>query len=147
MAVEPVGPGVRVDAGVTSGDEVTLHYDPMIAKLVVLGEDRADAIGKMRWALRHYVILGDVVTNIPFLSAVLAHPRFQDGDTTTDFVEQAFGGWLPDAVEAPALALVAAAVGEYLRTDAAGQGLAAALPAGDLHTPWQATDGFRIGGT
>ncbi|MEM1885480.1 MAG: hypothetical protein QXZ24_07730 [Candidatus Jordarchaeales archaeon] len=61
-AVEPVGPGVRVDAGVAAGDEVTLHYDPMIAKLIVLGENRQDAIGKMQWALRHYVILGDVVT-------------------------------------------------------------------------------------
>jgi hypothetical protein len=86
-AVEPVGPGVRVDAGVTTGDEVTLHYDPMIAKLIVLGEHRDDAIGKMQWALRHYVILGDVITNIAFLRQVLSHPRFLVGDTTTDFVE------------------------------------------------------------
>ncbi len=57
-AVEPVGPGVRVDAGITTGDEVTLHYDPMIAKLIVLGEDRQDAIRKMDWALSHYVLLG-----------------------------------------------------------------------------------------
>jgi acetyl-CoA carboxylase biotin carboxylase subunit len=89
-AVEPVGPGVRVDAGVTTGDAVTLHYDPMIAKLVVLGENRCDAIGKMLWALHHYVILGDVITNIPFLAEVLRHPRFQSGDTTTDFVDAAF---------------------------------------------------------
>ena len=147
VAVEPVGPGVRVDAGVTGGDEVTLHYDPMIAKLVVLGEDRADAIGKMMWALRHYVILGDVVTNIPFLGAVLAHPRFQDGDTTTDFVEQEFDSWQPAAAQVPALALVAAAVGEYLGAGVAGPGLAAVMPAGDPYAPWQATDGFRIGGT
>ena len=86
-AVEPVGPGVRVDAGVTTGDEVTLHYDPMIAKLIVLGEHRDDAIGKMLWALRHYVILGDVITNIAFLRQVLSHPRFLAGDTTTDFLE------------------------------------------------------------
>ncbi len=66
-SVEPVGPGVRVDAGVTSGDEVTLHYDPMIAKLIVSGETRDDAIAKMLWALHHYVILGEVTTNIPFL--------------------------------------------------------------------------------
>ena len=58
MAVEPVGPGVRVDAGVTTGDEVTLHYDPMIAKLIVLGENRADAVRKMQWALQHYVDAG-----------------------------------------------------------------------------------------
>jgi len=90
-AVEPVGPGVRVDAGVTTGDAVTLHYDPMIAKLIVLGENRRDAIGKMLWALRHYVILGDVITNIAFLRQVLSHPRFLAGDTTTDFVEAELG--------------------------------------------------------
>ena len=78
-AVEPVGPGVRVDAGVTGGDVVTLHYDPMIAKLIVLGENRADAIGKLHWALGHYVILGDVITNIPFLRDVLTHPDFSAG--------------------------------------------------------------------
>ncbi|MCL4829332.1 MAG: acetyl-CoA carboxylase biotin carboxylase subunit [Caldilinea sp.] len=91
-AVEPVGPGVRVDAGVTTGDEVTLHYDPMIAKLIVLGEHRRDAIGKMLWALRHYVVLGDIITNIAFLRQVLVHPRFQAGDTTTDFVDEMVGG-------------------------------------------------------
>jgi acetyl-CoA carboxylase biotin carboxylase subunit len=90
-AVEPVGPGVRVDAGVTTGDEVTLHYDPMIAKLIVLGEHRQDAIGKMLWALRRYVVLGDIVTNIAFLRQVLSHPRFQAGDTTTDFIDAVFG--------------------------------------------------------
>ena len=95
LAVEPVGPGVRVDAGVTSGDEVTLHYDPMIAKLVVLGENRADAIGKMQWALHHYVVLGDVITNIAFLRDLLAHPTFQAGRQTTDFVDLHFAAWRP----------------------------------------------------
>jgi acetyl-CoA carboxylase biotin carboxylase subunit len=146
LAVEPVGPGVRVDAGVTSGDEVTLHYDPMIAKLVVLGENRADAIGKMRWALRHYVVLGDVVTNIPFLSAVLAHPRFQAGDTTTDFVEQEFGSWQP-AAGPPELAYLVAAVSETLAASETRQVQPTAPASGDPYAPWQATDGFRIGGT
>ena len=87
-AVEPVGPGVRVDAGITTGDEVTVHYDPMIAKLIVLGEDRADAIRKMDWALSHYVLLG-VTTNIPFLRDLITHEVFRRGEATTDFVDTA----------------------------------------------------------
>jgi acetyl/propionyl-CoA carboxylase alpha subunit len=147
LAVEPVGPGVRVDAGVTTGDEVTLHYDPMIAKLVVLGEDRADAIGRMQWALGHYVVLGDVITNIAFLRDVLAHPRFMAGDTTTDFVEQALAGWQPPRGDAPDLALAAAALAEVLAEGpAAGGSGAAAATAGDPFNPWQTASGFRLGG-
>ncbi len=143
-AVEPVGPGVRVDAGVTSGDTVTLHYDPMIAKLIVLGEQRADAIGKMLWALRHYVILGDVVTNIPFLRDVLAHPRFAAGDTTTDFVDECFAAWQPAAQTPPDLAFAVAALAEVL---SAGGALAASAldVAGDPTSPWQQANSFRMG--
>ena len=150
LAVEPVGPGVRVDAGVTTGDEVTLHYDPMIAKLIVLGENRADAIGRMQWALGHYVVLGDVITNIPFLRDVLAHPRFAAGDTTTDFVDSEFGEWHPQAGDPPDLALAAAALAEVLAepvtaTGAAGSAVAAA--GGDQFSPWNAAGGFRLGGS
>jgi acetyl-CoA carboxylase biotin carboxylase subunit len=145
LAVEPVGPGVRVDAGVTTGDEVTLHYDPMIAKLIVLGENRQDAIGKMQWALRHYVVLGDVITNIPFLRDVLAHPRFVAGDTTTDFVDREFGGWQPPAGDPPDLALAAAALAEMLGEPAAVPGGASAAD-GDPFSPWNDRAAFRLGG-
>jgi acetyl/propionyl-CoA carboxylase alpha subunit len=146
LAVEPVGPGVRVDAGVTTGDEVTLHYDPMIAKLIALGENRADAIGKMQWALRHYVVLGDVITNIPFLRDVLAHPRLVAGDTTTDFVDNDFANWQPAAGDPPDLALAAAALAEVLGEPAAA-GAAGAMPAdGDPYSPWHGAQAFRIGG-
>ena len=92
--VEPVGPGVRVDAGITTGDEVTLHYDPMIAKLIVLGEDRQDTIRKMDWALSHYVLLG-VTTNIPFLRDVITHEVFRRGEATTGFVDEYYANWQP----------------------------------------------------
>jgi 3-methylcrotonyl-CoA carboxylase alpha subunit len=143
-AVEPVGPGVRVDAGVTGGDEVTLHYDPMIAKLIVLGEDRADAIGKMQWALRHYVILGDVITNIPFLRDVLAHPIFQAGAQTTSFVDTHFAGWQPPAVPPPELALAVAALAEVLQNGANAPAQMAAAT-GDPFSPWQRDGAFRLG--
>jgi len=144
QAVEPVGPGVRVDAGVSSGDEVTLHYDPMIAKLVVLGENRDDAIQRMDWALSHYVILGDLITNIPFLRDVLGHPRFAAGDATTDFVDAHFAGWQADADQPPDLALVAAALSEVM-SGAAMQTSAGDQSDGDLFSPWQAMSGFRVG--
>jgi acetyl-CoA carboxylase biotin carboxylase subunit len=144
LAVEPVGPGVRVDAGVTTGDEVTLHYDPMIAKLIVLGENRSDAIGKMQWALHHYVILGDVITNIPFLRDVLSHPRFIGGDTTTDFVDSDFAGWQPAASDPPDLALAAAALSDLLAQPAALP--AAQFADNDAYSPWNGARAFRIGG-
>ncbi|MEI2693152.1 MAG: hypothetical protein V9H69_26905 [Anaerolineae bacterium] len=142
-AVEPVGPGVRVDAGVTTGDEVTVHYDPMIAKLIVLGEGRADALRKMDWALSHYVILG-LTTNIPFLHAVINHDLFRRGEATTDFVDRYFAGWQPPAGDPPDLALAAAALAELLEgatLPAAGDGQAQ----GDPYSPWQHSGGYRLG--
>ncbi len=82
---EPSGPGVRVDSGVYSGVSVPVHYDPMIAKLTVWGEDRAHAIGRMRRALKEYVVAG-IVTNIAFHEEVLTHPDFLDGSYDTGFV-------------------------------------------------------------
>jgi acetyl-CoA carboxylase biotin carboxylase subunit len=142
FAAEPVGPGVRVDAGVTSGDEVTLHYDPMIAKLIATGEDRADAIGKMDWALRHYVLLGDVTTNIPFLRAVLAHPAFRRGEQTTALVDAMLAEWQPDAGPPPDAALIAAALGKLLAPAATP---APAARDGAPPSPWQTQTGFRMG--
>ena len=151
LAVEPVGPGGRVDAGGTTGDEVTLHYDPMIAKLIVLGENRADAIGRMQWALGHYVVLGDVITNIPFLRDVLAHPRFAAGDTTTDLVDVEFGDWQPQAGAPSDLALAAVALAEMLAEPASAAGVAGAVSAAaagnDPFSPWNAGGGFRLGGS
>jgi acetyl-CoA carboxylase biotin carboxylase subunit len=88
---EPAGPGVRVDAGVAEGDEITLHYDPMIAKLSVHAEDRGAAIARMRAALRDYVVLG-IATNAAYLDAVLAHPAFAAGETHTGFLQEHFAG-------------------------------------------------------
>lgn len=94
--VEPQGPGIRVDSGVVTGDDVTRFYDPMLAKLIVYADDRQAAIQKMMMALSDYVILG-VTTNIPFLQAVLAEPAFQQGQTTTHFITQHLADWQPNA--------------------------------------------------
>ena len=79
--------GVRVDTGVQEGGEIPMFYDSMIAKLIVHGKDRAQAIGRMREALNGFVIRG-VSSNIPFQSALLAHPRFVAGDFNTGFIAQ-----------------------------------------------------------
>jgi len=79
--------GVRVDTGVKDGGEIPMFYDSMIAKLIVHGTDRLDAIARMREALNGFVIRG-VSSNIPFQSALLAHPGFVAGDFNTGFIAQ-----------------------------------------------------------
>jgi propionyl-CoA carboxylase alpha chain len=86
----PAGGGVRVDTGVAEGGEIPMHYDSMIAKLIVHGADRAEAISRMREALNGFVIRG-VSSNIPFQAALLAHPRFVAGDFNTGFIAEHYG--------------------------------------------------------
>jgi 3-methylcrotonyl-CoA carboxylase alpha subunit len=135
-------PGVRVDAGIESSDEVSIHYDPMIAKIIAYGQDRADAIRKMDAALRQTVVLG-VTTNVRFLRDVLAHPAFQCGEVTTNFVEREFAAWQPAASNKLDLALIAAALNES-RSAPAPPTTNNQLPVTGFD-PWQVNDGFRIG--
>ena len=79
--------GVRVDTGVQDGGEIPMFYDSMIAKLIVHGTDRNDAIAKMREALNGFVIRG-ISSNIPFQAALLAHPKFVSGDFNTGFIAE-----------------------------------------------------------
>ena len=79
--------GVRVDTGVQDGGEIPMYYDSMIAKLIVHGKDRLDAIAKMREALNGFVIRG-ISSNIPFQAALLAHPKFVAGDFNTGFIAE-----------------------------------------------------------
>ena len=79
--------GVRVDTGVQDGGEIPMYYDSMIAKLIVHGTDRNDAIAKMREALNGFIIRG-ISSNIPFQAALLAHPKFVSGDFNTGFIAE-----------------------------------------------------------
>ena len=81
------GLGVRVDTGVVDGGEIPMYYDSMIAKLIVHGKDRNDAIARMREALNGFVIRG-VQSNIPFQAALLSHPQFVSGDFNTGFIAE-----------------------------------------------------------
>ena len=82
---EPAGPGVRVDSGVQEGSEISVHYDPLVAKLVTHGVDRAAALAGMRAALDAYVIRG-VQHNAPLLRSVLDVPQFVEGRLSAAFL-------------------------------------------------------------
>ena len=126
-AVEPARPGVRVDAGVTTGDAVSIHYDPMIAKVIAWAETRTEAVRRLDAALAEYRLAG-LVTNISFLRAVLNHPAFERGETTTHFIEQHLAGWQPPP-------------GADLPEDDEP----IEMQAEKETSPWDRTDGFRLG--
>ncbi len=110
MLQEPTGPGVRVESGIYEGFEVTFHYDPMIAKLVVWGETRAEAILRMRRALQEYRI-GGIRTSIPFHQKIMDHTEFIWGTFDTGFLERRMGGGLsqrPEVEEWQQVAAIAA---------------------------------------
>lgn len=86
---EPKGNGVRVDSGIHTGSEISIHFDPMLAKLVVWGKDRAEAIKRMEAALKDYRIKG-VKTTISFEIAVMQHPGFKDEYFDTGFIDKYF---------------------------------------------------------
>ncbi len=132
--VEPQRPGLRVDSGFGTGDQVTVYYDPLISKVIAYGETRAIALRRMQVALREYALLG-VQTNIEFLVSVLEHPEFQAGRVTTTFVERELAGWKPAAKSVRPEALIAAALSEMetaMRTT-----VPAAASDNDPFNPWE----------
>jgi acetyl-CoA carboxylase biotin carboxylase subunit len=141
--VEPQAPRVRVDSGVQSGDSITIHYDPMIAKLIAYGETRTQAIRRLDAALAQFVVLG-LTTNISFLREVLAHPTFIAGDVITGWVEREFGAWQPASAPLPDHALIAAALSDLLTAQHAPVSTPEASDA-DVHSPWGRHDSFRVG--
>jgi propionyl-CoA carboxylase alpha chain len=108
----PAGDGIRLDAGVFEGAEISVYYDPLIAKLVASGPDRDTAIDRLSGALDEFYVAG-VRNNIPFLSAVVAKPRFCAGSLSTNFIAEEFaGGFTPPSgfVEPDRMILLAAAL-------------------------------------
>ncbi|MFN8563209.1 MAG: biotin carboxylase N-terminal domain-containing protein [Anaerolineae bacterium] len=131
----PEGVGVRVDSGVKSGDTISIHYDPLIAKIIVCERDRPAAIQRMDAALRDTMILG-TTTNLGFLRALINHPAFVAGAVDTGFIERHAAELVPPDTPPPDAALIAAALLEQ----------AGALPTADrADDPWSRGDGFRLG--
>ena len=113
LAFPPASGDLRIDHGVREGDAVTAHYDPMLAKVIAHGPDRAAALDRLAGALRAVEIAG-VTTNLPFLSRLVAHPEFRAGDVDTGLIKRALDtltarGPVPEPVLAAA-AMYAAGV-------------------------------------
>jgi acetyl/propionyl-CoA carboxylase alpha subunit len=136
---EPSGPGLRVDSGVVEGGEVTVHYDPLLAKIVAHGETRAAAIDRAVAALRTYPVLG-VRTNISFLIRVLTHPEFRAGRARTDFIDAEIGSLIGRAGEGERIAALAAAAAFSAECEAPVSGAAVA----PNRSPWTMLRGFRL---
>ncbi len=135
--IEPRGPGIRVDSGFRAGDEVTHFYDPLLAKLIVYGENRKFAMRRMQAALREFVVHG-VTTNIDFMQSLLSHPDFQNGEATTRWVETKFN-WKPS--EPFAEILIAAALADQTIGNHKSPITNSNEP--DPYSPWKAASGFR----
>ena len=107
---------VRVDTGVFEGGEVSMFYDPMVAKLITWGEDREQAIEKMRAALDKFIIRG-ISTNISFLSALIANERFRSGDFSTNTIAEEYPeGFHPGDVPHEDPAIIISVVGAMVRS-------------------------------
>ncbi|HET6673593.1 MAG TPA: acetyl-CoA carboxylase biotin carboxylase subunit [Agromyces sp.] len=133
---EPGGEGVRIDAGIREGQQVTAHYDPMLAKVIAYGDDRAQAIERLDRALAETVVLG-IDTNIAFLRRLLAEPDVRDGRLDTGLIDR-----MPEtSVADPSPALLDEAA-RHVARDETREGIAADA-AGP--TAWNAATGWRPG--
>ncbi len=134
--------GVRVDTGVRQGDAIGVHYDPMIAKLIVHGADRAEAVRLLRQALAQYEI-GGVRSNLALLRAIAAHPAFAAGATDTGFIAR-HAETLLAPLPPPPPAVLAAAVHTRLRAQAAA--VRAMAGEADPWSPWHDMTAWRLNG-
>ncbi len=126
--------GWRVDSGVEDGDLISVHYDPMIAKVIATGRDRTEALATLRHQLDRTAIFG-VSNNLPLLRAVAAHPRFEAGDVDTGFVDRELVALTAERAPQPEALLLGAAIAENSeRAPADG-------------SPWALRDTWRAGGT
>jgi 3-methylcrotonyl-CoA carboxylase alpha subunit len=137
---EPSGVGIRVDSGFRAGDAVLPYYDALLAKLIVLGNDRAAALARLGEALGRFEIEG-VTSNLAFLRSLVSHPQVLGGDIDTGFIEREIGSLLsaqqPLGLLDTAGAVVAVLLHERAETPHAEQS----------HSPWERTDGWTLVGS
>jgi 3-methylcrotonyl-CoA carboxylase alpha subunit len=138
---EPVGHGVRVDTGFRAGDMVTPYYDALLAKLIVWGPDRPQALRRAVEALGEFEIAG-VTTNLGFLDLLLSHPQVARGEIDTGFIEREISALTMAAPSVAALDLAAACVAVLVREQHEQAAPALASPP----SPWDWTDGWMIAG-
>ncbi len=145
--IEPEGPGIRVDSGVCDGALVSVHYDPMLAKLIVHAPDRASACRRMAQALRDSVYLG-IPTNVDFLRRVVEDERFLSGELRTDMLDLAPELATGDGAEPPSEAYVAAVLASMFEAEGVASvgGAAAGAAATGSVALWTRLGGFRLVG-
>jgi acetyl/propionyl-CoA carboxylase alpha subunit len=131
----PEGPGVRFDSGIAAGCEVSVYYDPLLAKIVTWGATRDEAIARMRQAVRDTVVLG-VTTNAPRLERILESDRFARGELSTDFLLDPAMDPTPPVPPGLAFAVAAAALESAPPNGAAGPKQGASDPWGSVG-PWR----------
>ncbi|MEE8500544.1 MAG: acetyl/propionyl/methylcrotonyl-CoA carboxylase subunit alpha [Kiloniellales bacterium] len=129
------GPRLRIDSGVTEGSEITMFYDPMIAKVVTHGATRDAAIGAMQEALDGFTIRG-IRHNMNFLAAVMAKDRFRDGRLTTGFIAEEFPDGFQEAVAPAAVREAIIAVAAVVQRCSAARALGAPQGLGDWPEDW-----------
>jgi 3-methylcrotonyl-CoA carboxylase alpha subunit len=134
---------VRVDTGVEQGDEITPYYDPMIAKLIVWGSDRRQALARMRQALAQYRVVG-VSNNVDFLARLVAVPSFAEAQLDTGLIEREHALLFPASGDVPADVWFLAALAELLRAHRLAE--KKATQSEDPHSPWRALDGWQLNG-
>src|SRR5438105_8576468 len=132
-------PRVRVDTGVRAGDTISPYYDPMLAKLIVWGEDRERACEEMLTALGECEVVG-VATNIAFLERLIRHEAFASGQLDTGLIDKHRAALFPLPSPTPKRALLVAALAEY--ADIAQTAAARATMSGDPHSPWHSIDAW-----
>ncbi len=109
---EPEGEGIRVENGIQSGDQVSIYYDPMLAKIIAYGSDRAAACRRLLRALETTTLLG-LTSNRSYVYAVLNHPAYQAGELSTAFLADYFADWTEPVGDIP-LALIAVTLAQWL---------------------------------
>ena len=134
-------PQVRVDTGVREGDSITVHYDPLIAKLIVHAGDRGNCLRRMIEALKQTRVAG-VTTNIDFLASVISHEAFQAADFDTGFIERHQADLFPEKETVqPEILSLATLYQVHRRTSQVRQ---KAVSSADPGSPWWATDSWRL---
>ncbi len=134
---------VRVDTGVEQGDEITPHYDPMIAKLIVWGDNRRQALARLRQALAQYRVVG-VANNVDFLARLVALPAFAEADLDTGLIEREQALLFPTDAAVPDDVWLLAALAELMREARLAERRGAG--AADRDSPWRKLDGWRLNG-
>ena len=132
---------MRIDSGVRRGDEISRFYDPMLAKLIAAGADRAEALRRLGAALEDYRVVG-VTTNVSFLRRLIAHPSFAGARVDTGLIARHQPELLPPRSSPSATILAVAALAEVLRLRE--RALAAAQNSSDPWSPWHAVDAWWL---